>query len=88
MFGIKEYIYGGVVMVMVASAWYVAVDWHYKPIRLLTEERNTLESNLRVVGNSLNVCEANLSRQLLQGYLDGLEGNDEDTVIDFSNITY
>ena len=84
---IKDYIYVGIIVTMVGSAWAVVDSWHYEPIRLLMEERASLEIQLEVTGSLLNVCEHNLSKQLLEGFIDAVGGHNEDISISLDNLS-
>jgi len=83
----KDGIYLGIILIMVLSAWYILDDWHYKPLRVAD---NTIE----MLGNQLNecinvkvICEANLSKQTVEGYQDGLGEGNEDFNFDLDNLT-
>ncbi len=84
---IKDYIYVGIIITMVGSAWAVVDSWHYKPIRLLKKERASLETQLQATGSLLNVCEHNLSKQLLKGFIDAVGGHNEDIYINLDNLS-
>ncbi len=91
MFSPKLYIYGVatvLILTVISSSLYT---WHYKPLASLSTQADNLQTQLNIVGNRLNICEANLSKQKLQGFIDGIGGNDEGNysdTIDFSNIVY
>lgn len=42
MIGIKYYVYIGIIVALLGSAWYVANTLHFKPIRLLERQLNIL----------------------------------------------
>ncbi len=85
---IKGVIYGTILAVISIAVWYLLYDWHYNPISIMEHKIEILESNLQETGRQLNICEANISKQSLGGYIDCIGENDEEPVIDFSNITY
>jgi len=86
---LKDMIYVGVIVAILLSAWYVAHNLYDKYILLPKRTIILLEANLNTVGSKLNVCQSELDKKLLSGYLEALgEENEEDVVINFSNITY
>jgi len=86
---LKDMIYVGVIIAILGSTWYMAHNLYDKYILLPKRTIITLEANLNTVGSKLNVCHTELDKKLLSGYLEALgENNDEDIVIDFSNISY
>jgi len=55
---VKDLVYVGIIIAMVATAWALVDSWHYKPIRVLKEERNslkTLNKNKDIVINNLSI---------------------------------
>ncbi len=84
---IKDAIYVGIIMVMVGSTWYVVNDWHYKPLDILERQVVSLEAQLTATGSLLNVCESNLSKQLLKGFIDGIGEHNEDININLDNLS-
>ena len=83
----KDAVYIAVIIAMIGSAWYILDDWHYKPLRVQ-------ESTILMLGNQLNVCvgvrdtcEAQLLKQSVEDYQNGLGDNNEDSAIDFDNLT-
>ena len=90
MIPIRFMIYAGVLASAIAGGWFALNTWHFSPIAKLTKEVSSLEEQMAEVGRQLNVCEANLSKQALQGYIDGVgnEITNEEPIIDFDNITF
>lgn len=90
MIQIRLLIYLGIAVSLAGSAWFALNKWHYLPIKILQEKNKSIEIQIAEVGRQLNVCEANLSKQALQGYIDGVGNDDtyEEPVIDFNNITF
>jgi len=64
-------------------------NWHYSPIKKLKAEVNTLQRQLDTTASALNICEVNITKQKLQGYISGV-GKDQDEIIniDFNNAVY
>ncbi len=85
---IKGLIYGLLLSATVIGIGYILNEWHYNPIAVLERKVKSLESVLEETGRQLNVCEANLSKQSLTGYIDGIGDSNEEPVIDFSDIVY
>ena len=85
---IKTLIYGVILAISALGIWYYLNSWHYKPIKDMSKKIIELEIILKETGRQLNVCEANLSKQALQGYIDGVGEHNEEPIIDFSNIVY
>ena len=84
---IKDYIYVGIILSLVGSAWYILDDWHYSRIRDYKVEVISLSKQLKITGSALNVCEANLIKQSLKGFIDGIGENNETIIIDLSNLS-
>lgn len=85
---IKGVIYGTVLGILAISIGYGAYKWHFHPISELRKRNANLQKQLNETGRQLNICEANLSKQALQGYIDGVGESNETIVIDFHNLTY
>jgi len=83
---IKDAVYVGIIVVMIGAAWYLLNDWHYKPLKQNKVKIESLQFQLTQTGNALNTCEANLSKQLLQGYIDGIGENNENNGVDLNNL--
>jgi len=82
----KMYFYIGLVVAVIAGGSYFLYDWHYSVISTLKKEKTSLETQLKTTGSHLNVCEANLSKQLLKGFIDGVGGHNEDISISLDNL--
>ncbi len=86
---IKTYIIGASLTAIVISSFLFLNSWHYTPIKELQSTNQTLQSNLDALSSLYNICEVNLSKQVIQGYIDGVGDNlDENITIDFNNIFY
>jgi len=86
---IKWILYSISLFFIAYSAWNILNTWHYKPIKRLNKNVNNLQNQLNETGRQLNICETNLSKQLLQGYIDGIGEHNETIDIDFDNdLTY
>ena len=85
---IKGIIYGTLLAGLAISTWYFVNKYHFSPINKLEKRVSSLQIQLDEVGRLYNICEANLSKQALQGYIDGVGENNEEPIIDFSNIVY
>jgi len=85
-----NYIKLGLIAIAIAAVSAVYYIWHVKPINSLTAANASLEEQLTEVGRLYNICEANLSKQQLQGYIDGIGDldTDEEPDINFDNLTY
>lgn len=66
---------------------------HYLPIKNLKKDvqevqkqNKELQRQLRVVGNSLNTCEANLTAQTLNGFIEGIGETNEVIISDLNNL--
>ena len=66
----------------------IAYNWHYGKINSLNKANESLQNQLNTTANHLNICEANLSKQALQGYIDGIGESNETIIIDFNDISY
>ena len=88
MFQVKGIVYGIIFAVVVGVIGYSLRTWHYAPLANQERQINSLQEQLDETGRQLNLCEANLSKMELQGYINGVGENDEEPVIDFSDITY
>lgn len=78
----------GVVLVLgVGGIGLWAYKWHYEPLKAYEKQVSSLERELYIIGSALNVCEANLSKQKLQGFIDGIgEIDDENITNDLNNL--
>ena len=89
---IKAYIIGISISAIAIGAFLFLNSWHYKPIKELQSTNQTLQSNLETLSSLYNICEVNLSKQAIQGYIDGVGREDnfdgKNDTIDFSNIIY
>ena len=85
---IKGVVYGTVLGILAIFVGYGAYEWHFHPLAELRKNNVDLHMQLNEVGRQLNICEANLSKQALQGYIDGVGESNETIVIDFHNLTY
>jgi len=99
----KSYIYGVLLSAIAIGAFVMIQNWHYRPLSTLRQQVATLTTTVTRLETKLNVCDANLSKQKLQGFIDGVgEGYEEDEEgiwggtnyedknisIDFTNATY
>ena len=84
----KIYFYIVAITFIVGIAAYSLNQWHYYPINVLKKENTNLMKQLKIVGSAYNICEANLTAQGLQGFIDGIGEKNETIVIDFSNANY
>jgi len=85
---IKFYIYLAIIVASITAGSLFLYNWHYGVIKELKTQSTSLQNQLDETARQLNVCEANLSKQALQGYIDGIGENDENITIDLSNISY
>ncbi|MCD6435978.1 MAG: hypothetical protein J7L15_06275 [Clostridiales bacterium] len=83
----KELLYIVVIISIAGFVWLGLKSWHYKPFEEKNNQIISLENQLPIVGNVLNICEANLTKQNLQGFIDGIGENHEDIVIGFDNLS-
>ncbi len=60
--------------------------WHWQPLSQLQTQLKESQDELKEVGQLLNTCEANLTKQSLDGFIDGVGQDDEIPVIDLTNL--
>ena len=87
MFGLKGYIYGAVIVGILSGGSYIAYTWHYAVISRLEKKVISLEEQLEIIGASYNMCEANLSKQALEGFISGVWENNETIVTSLDNLS-
>lgn len=88
--------YGLTAAFIISICSYTIYKFHYQPINKLTaqisykdETIKAYEKEISNMYSNLYNCEQNLSKNKLDGIIEGLGGEDEeDIIIDFSNITY
>jgi len=86
---LKDIFFAGFIIAVLGATWFVAHNLYDKYILLPKRTIVLLEANLNTVGSKLNVCQSELDKKLLSGYLEALgEKNEEDITINFSNIMY
>ena len=83
----KDALYIGLILAMLASAWYILDDWHYKPLRVQEETVRMLGMQLNTCITERDSCESKLSQQTVEGYQEGLGDGDETINIDLDNLT-
>ena len=88
MFNSKIIIYGTLISSILFAIGYSLYKWHYSPIKECNNEIVSIQNQLTETSNCLNVCEANLSKQMLQGYIDGVGENNDSIFVDFDNLVY
>ena len=91
--GIRAYITGALIAGTLIGSFLLVQRWHYTPIATLKAQVVNIQITVNTLESDLAICEANLSKQALQGYIDGIERegvveDDESIIIDFSNIVY
>jgi hypothetical protein len=88
LFNSKIIIYGILISSILFTIGYSLYKWHYGPLEKCNDEVISIQNQLTETGNCLNMCETNLSKQMLQGYIDGIGENNENIFIDFDNLVY
>ncbi len=83
---LKDGIYIVLILALIGSAWYVLQDWHYRPLKEQGKQILSLEKQLRITGGALNTCENNLSKQSLDGFIEGIGENNETSTITLDNL--
>ena len=84
----KDYIYIGIIIAMIGSAWYILEDWHYGPLR--TQERTILMlgKQLNQCVGSRDMCEAQKKKDSVEDFQDTIgEEQIEDFNFDLDNLT-
>lgn len=74
---IKDGIYLVLIFGLIGGAWYTLQDWHYRPLKEQRKQITSMERQLLIVVSELNVCEHNLTKQSLDGFIDGIGENNE-----------
>jgi len=77
LFDIKSVIYGLVIITILGTAYATLQSWHYTPIVEGLDRIKVLEKQLNTVGTALNTCEANLTKQSLDSFIEGLGADNE-----------
>jgi hypothetical protein len=77
-----------VALSIIFSIKYSLYKWHYGPLEKCNDEIISMQNQLTETSNCLNACEANLSKQMLQGYIDGVGEENESIFVDFDNLVY
>jgi len=83
----KELWYIVGIISIVSILWISLQRWHYTPLEDKDNKIISLEKELKLTGNALNVCEVNLTKQNLQGFIDGIGENNESIIIGFDNLS-
>jgi len=83
----RVYLYGGITIAIFLSAWYVGTHLYDKHILLPQRTIVILKANLKTVGDHLNICEANLSKQALDGFIEGVGEVNETVIINLDNLS-
>jgi len=82
---IKDYIYVGFIIAVLGSTWFVAHNLYDKHILLPQRTIVSLEVQLKEVASHLNTCEANLTKQSLGGFIEGVSENETVITINLDN---
>lgn len=83
---IKDGIYIVLILALIGGAWYILQDWHYGPIKEKDGHIISLERQLLVTGSALNTCENNLTKQTLDGFIEGIGENNEIPGVDLDDL--
>ncbi len=77
---------GGVLLV-VLGGWYFLNDWHYKPLKEKDELLSKMVKGFGECQYARDICEANLSKQSIEAYIEGLGEGNETINFDLSNLS-
>ena len=83
----KDAVYIALILAMIGSAWYILDDWHYKPLRVQEDTVKMLSEQYNTCITVKDICEANLSKQSIESYQDGLGEGNEDFTFDIDNLS-
>lgn len=86
MIPIKYIVYAVSFLVLSGGGWYSLHTWHFGPLKEQARQIESLEKQLEITGSSLNICEANLTKQALDGFIEGIGALDENVTVTLDDL--
>jgi len=82
----KYFLYTITILIILGSGYtFYSVNCK-TPLKELSEKIILLENNIQVLGVHLNTCEANNTKQKLDGFIEGIGDINEIPTADFTNL--